>query len=412
MKATNLALTIALTALLASCGGSGQMKFGDDEYPVRTVATQSATSQATYPASLKGVQDVEIHPKVQGFLVQVNVSEGQRVSAGQVLFVLDNATYQAAVRQAQAAVNTAVAQCNTAKLQYENSKNLHANNVIGEFELQSAANTYESAQATLAQAQAALASARETLSFCYVKSPASGVVGTLPFKRGTLVSAANTLTTVSDASTIEAYFSITEKMALELSKDAGGLNGAIAKMPPVKLQLADGTLYDITGKVTKASGVVDARTGSVQLIAQFANPNHILKSGASAVVMIPHDNAAAILIPQSAVSEVQDKRFVYVLGADNKVKYTEITVDSQNDGTNYVVTSGLKEGDRFVTNGITKLSDGMQITPITEERYQQKITEAIELSSNQSTAKGFIDAMSGKSQSDEKKDDKKAEEKK
>ena len=160
-------LALAASALLfVSCGGggNGRPQFGDNEYPVLEVGTTSASSQATYPASIKGVQDVQIAPKVQGFITRINVKEGQSVSAGQVLFVIDNATYQAQVRQAQASVNTAQASCNTAKLSYENSKKLYENKVIGDFELQSATNQYEQAKAGLAQAQAALASAKEMLS--------------------------------------------------------------------------------------------------------------------------------------------------------------------------------------------------------------------------------------------------------
>ena len=366
----------AVTMLLASCGGGGgRPTFGDNEYPVVTVGTSNTTMQSTYPATIKGVQDVEIHPKVQGFITQINVKEGQTVSAGQVLFVLDNVTYQAQVRQAQAAVNTAQAACNTAKLSFENSQKLHTNGVIGDFELKSATNQYEQAKAALAQAQAGLTSAQEMLSFCYVKSPAAGVVGSLPLKVGTLVSAANTLTTVSNISSMEVYFSMTEKDVLEMGKNPGGLTGAIEAMPAVKLQLADGTLYGMEGKVTKMSGVIDPATGSVQMIAVFQNPEKLLKSGGSATVVIPHSNTSAILIPQAAVSEVQNKKFVYIVDKDNKAKYTEIKVDPQNDGNNYIVTEGLKAGDKFITNGITKLSDGMEIVPITPERYQQKIDE-------------------------------------
>ena len=366
----------AATMLLASCGGGGgRPTFGDNEFPVVTVGTSNTTMQSTYPATIKGVQDVEIHPKVQGFITQINVKEGQTVSAGQVLFVLDNVTYQAQVRQAQAAVNTARAACNTAKLSFENSQKLHTNGVIGDFELKSATNQYEQAKAALAQAQAGLTSAQEMLSFCYVKSPAAGVVGSLPLKVGTLVSAANTLTTVSNISSMEVYFSMTEKDVLEMGKNPGGLTGAIEAMPAVKLQLADGTLYGMEGKVTKMSGVIDPATGSVQMIAVFQNPEKLLKSGGSATVVIPHSNASAILIPQAAVSEVQNKKFVYIVDKDNKAKYTEIKVDPQNDGNNYIVTEGLKAGDKFITNGITKLSDGMEIVPITPERYQQKIDE-------------------------------------
>ena len=360
----------AVAATLVSCGGGGgRPTFGDNEYPVVTVGTSNADMQTTYPASIKGIQDVEIRPKLQGFLTQINVKEGQTVSAGQTLFVIDNETYQAAVRQAQAAVNTAQQQVNTAQLTYENSKQLHENKVIGDYELQTSQNTYESAKAQLAQAQAALASAKEQLSFCYVKSPAAGVVGTLPFKKGALVSGSNVLTTVANISSMEVYFSVTEKEAMRLSQ--AGLNS----LPAVKLQLADGSIYAQEGVVTKMSGVIDATTGSVQLIAAFSNPEKLLKSGMTGQIVIPRQNNNAIIIPQSCVSEVQNKKFVYLLGKDNKVKYTEIQVDPQNDGNTYVVTEGLKVGDKYVTNGITKLNDGMEIVPITPQRYQEKIQE-------------------------------------
>jgi membrane fusion protein (multidrug efflux system) len=372
MKKNCLLLFAATAMMFASCGGGGgRPTFGDNEFPVVTVGTTSSSSQSTYPATIKGVQDVQISPKVQGFIRQINVKEGQTVSAGQVLFVLDNETYQAQVRQMQASVNTAQAACNTAKLSYENAKKLFDNNVIGDFELQSATNGYESAKATLAQAQAGLASAKETLSFCYVKSPASGVVGTLPLKVGALVSAASVLTTVSNNSTMEVYFSMTEKDALEMSKSGNGLS----TLPEVKLQLADGTIYNHGGKVTKMSGVIDQATGTVQMIAVFQNPERLLKSGGSGSIVIPHENSSAIVIPQACVTEVQNKKFVYLLGKDNKVVYTEIKVAPQDDGKNYVVTDGLKPGDKYVTNGITKLSDQMVIVPITPERYQQKIQE-------------------------------------
>lgn len=370
MKMKKIVLFAAVAATLVSCGGGGgRPTFGDNEFPVTTAGTSSADMQSTYPAAIKGVQDVEIRPKAQGFLTQINVKEGQTVSAGQVLFVIDNETYQAQVRQAQAAVNAAQQQCNTAKLTYENSKQLHEKKVIGDYELKTSQNTYESAQAQLAQAQAVLASAKEALSYCYVKSPAAGVVGTLPFKKGALVSGSNVLTTVSNISSMEAYFSVTEKEAMVISQQG------LASLPSVKLQLADGSIYGSEGTITKMSGVIDAATGSVQLIASFANPEKLLKSGATGTIIIPRVSSNVVIIPLSCVSEVQNKKFVYTLGKDNKVKYTEIQVDPHNDGNNYVVTGGLKAGDKYVTNGITKLNDGMEIVPITPERYQQKIQE-------------------------------------
>lgn len=363
-------LFAAIAATLVSCGGGGgRPQFGDDEYPVTTVGTSSADMQSSYPAVIKGVQDVEIRPKATGFITRINVKEGQTVGAGQVLFVIDNETATQQVRQAQAAVNTAQQQCNTAKLTYENSQKLHESRVIGDFELQTSQNSYEVAQAQLAQAKASLASAQEQLSYCYVKSPAAGVVGTLPYKKGALVSSSNVLTTVSNNSSMEVYFSVTEKAAMQLQ--AAGLQS----LPSVKLLLADGSTYGHEGQVTKMSGVIDQATGSVQLIALFQNPERVLKSGGAGTIVIPRQATDAIIIPQSAVSEVQDKKFIYLLGSDNKVKYSEIKVDAQNDGKNYIVTEGLKTGDKYVTNGITKLSDGMEIKPITPERYQQKIAE-------------------------------------
>ena len=384
MKKNKILMFAAATLLLASCGGGGgRPTFGDNEYPVLAVGTSSTRMQTTYPAVIKGVQDVQICPKVQGFITQINVKEGQTVSAGQVLFVLDNVTYQSQVRQAQASVNTSEASCNTSKLNFENSQKLFESGVIGDFELKSATNSYEQAKASLAAAQASLASAKEMLSFCYVKSPAAGVVGTLPYKIGTLVNTSTVMTTVSNNSSMEVYFSLTEKDAMNMTQ------ASLGEMPPVQLRLADGTIYNHEGKVTKMSGVIDAATGSVQIIALFPNPEKLLKSGGSGAIVIPRSNSNAIVIPQGCVSEVQDKKFIYLLGEGNKVKYSEIKVDPQNDGKNYIVTEGLKVGDKYVTNGITKLSDGMEIVPITPEKYEQKIKDQ----AKEMTAGDIVGAM-------------------
>ena len=384
MKMKKMMMFAAVAATLVSCGGGGgRPQFGDNEFPVTAVGTSSADMQSTYPATIKGVQDVEIRPKATGFITQINVKEGQTVGAGQVLFVIDNETAQQQVRQAQASVNTAQQQCNTAKLTYENSQKLHENRVIGDYELQTSKNSFEVAQAQLAQAQAVLASAKEQLSYCYVKSPAAGVVGTLPFKKGALVSASNVLTTVSNISSMEVYFSVTEKAAMQLQ------SAGLESLPSVNLKLADGTIYGHEGKVTKMSGVIDQATGSVQLIALFQNPEKMLKSGGAGTIIIPRQATDAIIIPQSCVSEVQNKKFIYLLGSDNKVKYSEIKVDPQNDGMNYIVTDGLKPGDKYVTNGITKLSDGMEIKPITPERYEEKIKEQ----AKEMTAGDIVGAM-------------------
>ena len=402
MKIKNVLFVAALAAIatLTSCGGSkkgGLPDFGDDEFAVSTIGTSSAALQTTYPATIKGIQDVEVRPKVSGFITKVYVHEGQTVSAGQTLFTIDSETYRAAVRQCQAAVNTAKAQLNTAKLTYQNNKKLFDNKIIGQYELSTAANSLATAQAQVAQAEASLASSREQLAWCNVTSPSAGVVGSLPFKEGALVSASGqALTTVSNISTMEVFFSLSETQLLGMSKTSGSVQAAIASFPAVKLQLADGTIYSHPGKVVKMSGVIDASTGSVSLIAHFANPEKLLKSGGAGQIVIPNDNNNAIVIPQEACSQVQDKIFVYAVTKDNKVKYTEIKVNPQDDGKNYIVTDGLHVGDRIVVKGITKLTDGMQIKPITVERYNQKIAEAAKLAESQDNAHEFATTMSGK----------------
>lgn len=375
---------VALATLLVSCGGGSQGKpdFSDNEYAVRTIGASDASLESTYPATFKGMQDVEIRPKVSGFITKIYVKEGQQVGAGQVLFQIDNVTYRAAVNQAQAAVNAAQSQLNTAKLTYENAQKLHEKNVIGEYELQSTRNQYESAQAALGQAKASLMSAREQLSFCTVKSPTAGVVGSLPYKVGALVSASmqQPFTTISNGSNVDVYFSLNEKEVMELVRKEGSLQAAIATMPAVKLQLADGSIYASEGKVVKASGVVDATTGTVSLIAAFPNPQKLIKSGGSGKIVMPYQASGAIIIPQDACVEVQDKYFVYKVGKDNKVKYSEITIDTQNDGQNYIVTSGLSKGERIVVYGVNMLQEGMEIKPISEADYAKKMKKAEELS--------------------------------
>ena len=395
MKQKKWLMLAVCSALLAACGGKGDIKMGDNEYPVMTVGTQGSETQTTYPASIKGVQDVEIRPKVSGFITKLCVQEGQVVKAGQLLFVIDNTTYQAQVRQAQAALNSAKVQLNTTKLTFDNSKKLHERNVIGSYELQTAENNYENARAAVAQAQASLASAKDMLGFCFVKSPANGIVGSLPYKVGALVSAQSVepLTTVSNASSVEVYFSVTEKDVLDMSKRAGGTHAAIEDFPEVKLKLADGTLYRHPGKVVKMSGVINQATGAVSLIARFPNPEHQLKSGASGTIIVPRVSNNSLVIPQSATTEIQDKVFVYKVGPKNQVRYTEITVDPQNDGNNYVVTGGLKAGDKIVTRGLTTLKDSLEIVPLTEEQYLKKVSDAAKMGKNQSSVDGFMNMM-------------------
>lgn len=390
-------LFVALAGLaLASCGskgGNSLANMGNDHYPVVTVGESTADLQTTFPATIKGIQDVNVSPKVSGFLTSVLVHEGERVKAGQVLFTIDSETYRAAVRSAQAAVNTAKAAANTSKTTYDNNKKLFDQHIIGQYELSTSENSYQQALAQVAQAEANLASAKEQLAWCSVTSPASGVVGSLPYKKGALVNASTQLTTVSDVSTVEVFFSINEAQMLAIQKQYGSTAGALNSFPQLKLQLADGTIYNHPGKLVKMSGVIDATTGSYSLIAHFTNPEGLLKSGGAGTIIVPRIDNNAIIVPQNATAQVQDKIFIYKVDKDNKVHYTAIEVNPQNDGVNYVVTKGLNAGDRYVVKGITKLTDGAKITPITEAQYEQEVKKAEQLGAAQGNAKDFANAM-------------------
>lgn len=366
MKSRIAYLTLCLA--LVGCGNKTQIPQASNEYAVREIKTTECNLSTSYPATIKGIQDIEIRPKVSGFITKVHVDEGDFVRRGQVLFSIDRVQYEAAVKSAEAAVRVARTAVSTQKLTVKNKKMLHEKKIISDYDMEMAENQLASAEAELASARAQLIDARNNLSFCSVTSPSDGVVGTIPYRVGSLVSSttAEALTTVSNISKMYVYFSMTEKQLLEYTKGTDGVKGALAAIPAVNLQLADGSTYDQTGKVTNVSGVIDITTGSVSMRATFDNPQKILRSGGSGSVVIPIHKDNAILVPQKATYEIQDKHFVYVVGKDNKVKNTEITVLPQNDGTNYVVTGGLKAGERIVVEGINTLSDGMAIKPITE----------------------------------------------
>lgn len=378
-----IAIMVMGIVLLTACSGkkSQQMPTSSNEFAVETVQTGAADLFTKYTTTIKGVQDIEIRPKVSGNIVKQLVDEGDFVKAGQVLFVIDQTQFQAAVDQAKAGIQAVNAQINvaktgvsTAQLTFNNKKALFERQIISQYDYDVAANQLETAktqlaavQAQLAQAQAGLRAAMDQLSYCTVRATSSGVIGSIPYRVGSLVSPSivQPLTTVSNLDQMYAYFSMTEKQFLELTRANGTSEAARESLPDVTLILADGTTYGETGKVSSFSGVIDPATGSVQMRATFNNPNHVLRSGATGVLKFPVHEADALIIPQKATYEIQDKKFVYVLTTGNKVKNTEITVLDQNDGTNYVVTSGLKAGDKIVVEGVNKIKDGQEIKPTT-----------------------------------------------
>lgn len=370
-------------ALLTACGSkSSQMPEANKDFAVETVKTTEADLKTSYPATIKGMQDIEIRPKVSGYLTKLLVDEGATVRKGQPLFLIDSEQYQAAVNSAKAQVRVCQANIATQKLTVENKQALFDQKIISSYDLQMAKNTLESYEAQLAAAQASLQSAQDNLRWCTVTSPSDGVVGMIPYRVGSLVSASNAqpLTTVSNISQMYVYFSMTEKQLLGLTREQGGLSAAISKMPAVSLVLSDGTEYSQSGVVSTVSGVIDSNTGSVQMRATFDNAGHVLRSGGTGSILIPIHQKDAIMIPQKATYEIQNKKFVYVVGTDNKVQSREIEVLVQNDGQNYVVSNGLKVGERIVIDGVNRLKNDMQINPITPAQAkaaEQKAKQAL-----------------------------------
>ena len=332
---------------------------------VLTITESNSTLDSAIPATLEGENDVEIRPQVTGFLTKVHVDDGQRVQKGQVLFTIDQVQLQAAVEQAQAAVAVAQANVNTAQTNANNNKILLDKNIISASAYQTSVDALNAAKAQLSQAQAALTSAKKNLSYTTVTAPVSGIVGAIPYKEGTLVSPSTLLTILSNNSDMLAYFSLNEKTLLDLT-DGGKrtIKQAIDSMPAVTLQLATGNIYPYKGKVVAISGVIDPTTGSAQAKALFPNPDGMLHSGNTGNILIPVEHDGIVEIPQNATFEIQDMKFVYVVGDSAKVHSRPITVAPLNDGKKYIVTSGLKPGEMIVTEGIgISVADGMTITP-------------------------------------------------
>ena len=369
----------AFIILTACSGGEGNVGTGQrgpggnqtGEYPVITVSTGDVPVSDRYPATLKGKLDVEIRPQVSGQIVRLAVDEGAKVRKGQTLFVIDQVQFQEQVNAAQAAVRVAETAVATAKLTRDNNRQLSDNNVIGAYAMQTSENALATAEAQLAQAKAQLTAARKNLSFTNITSPTDGVVGSIPFRVGSLVgpTMAQPLTTVSNISEMYAYISMTERQLLQFSQNGATISEAIHNMPPVTLELLDGSQYPEKGTLSTVSGVINPATGSVDVRVLFPNASGTLLSGSTGTVIIPTVVKDGILIPQSAAYQIQERSFVYTVDDQNTAHSKEVTITDANDGKNYIVTEGLSAGDKIVTDGLISLKDGMTIVPVTPDEY-------------------------------------------
>lgn len=366
-KVYTLSLSIlAMAVILPACKkGQEQPQAAAPELAVLTVGETDSNLETGFPTSLRGENDIEIRPQISGFLTKVNVEEGQKVHKGQVLFTIDQVSLQAAVDAANAAVAVAQANYNTAQTNANNNKILFDKNIISAPAYQTSVDALNAAKAQLNQANANLVNARKNLSYAVVTAPEGGIVGKIDYREGSLVSPSTLLTILSNSSDMRATFSINEKDILNMTDNGSrSIEEAISKMPEVTLQLANGTRYSHPGKIVSISGVIDPATGAASATAIFPNPDGMLRSGNSGQVMIPSLRSSVILIPQNATYEVQDMKFCYVVGDSNKVHSTPISIATENDGKNYIVTDGLKTGDVIVTEGVgISVKDNMIIQP-------------------------------------------------
>lgn len=375
MKKTTWLIASLLTVGLAlpSCGGGAKegqaQQVAAVPYKTMTVSAGDRELEQSYSATIRGRQDIEIYPQVSGRLMKLLVNEGDVVRKGQTLFVIDQVPYQAALAQAKANVQAAKAALSTAKITFDAKQRLFNEKVISQIELETARNAYQSAEASLAQAKAMELNAQNNLSYTTVTSPADGVVGTLPYRQGTLVSASmpSPLTTVSDNNQMYVYFSLSEKALLDLTRKYGSLEAAVKSMGAVQLKLSDGSLYDTLGKVESISGVIDRSTGASSLRAMFANPNHLLHSGATGSIILKHNYSNVIVIPQAATYQIQDKLFVYKV-VDGKATSTMVMVEPISNGTEYLVTEGLQAGDLIIAEGAGLVREGTPVAPANPEQ--------------------------------------------
>ena len=364
-------LVFPVIATMVSCGGKDQQAGAAantvKDYPVITISPHSTTLNIDHPATIEGQQNVEIRPKIDGYIERIFVDEGATVKKGQRLFQINAPQYEQEVRTAQANIKIAQANVNAAEMEVNKVRPLVEKDIISSYELESAQFTLQSNQAALAQAQATLVNARTNLSYTMVTSPVNGVIGTLPYKIGSLVSSTTTLplTTVSNISNIYAYFSINEKQALAFEAVAkGATNEERAKyIPPVTLVMANGNEFPEKGRIETASGMINIETGSVRIRATFPNPKSIVRSGSSGIVRIPVTIDTAILVPQKSTYEIQGKKFVYLVSDSATVKSVEINIRPDNSGQFFVVEEGLKAGDKIVLEGVAGLRENMAIKP-------------------------------------------------
>ena len=372
MKRKILAFVIGAAALTACHQTQVKSTQKENFYETMEVTRSDRTLTTGYSAAISGVQTVEIRPQISGMITDILIEEGESVTKGQVLFVIDQTPYKAAYEIAVANVKSAEAALSTAKLILESNKDLYEQDVVSEFDLMTAQNDLVEAEAKLALCKAEEVNASNNLSYTEVRSPVNGVASMIPYRVGALVNSniAQPLVTVSDDSRVYAYFSMAENQMLDMVQQYGSLNNAIRQMPEVELIMSNGDKYEHTGKINAISGTISESTGAVSIRAVFNNRNHLLRNGGSGTIIIPMTLKNCIVIPQAATYELQDRVFVYKV-VEGKASATEIHISPQNNGVEYIVEEGLEVGDVIVAEGAGLIKEGAVIRSKSEKEAEE-----------------------------------------
>lgn len=359
---------IALVFLIVSCKSTGEQNEYSPDYQTMVLKPSSKRMETNFVSVLKGKQNVEIRPQIYGTITEIRIKEGAPVRKGEILFIIDQAPYRGALKIATANVKSVEAKLATARLTVSSKETLRKENVISDFELQTARNALLEAQAALEQAEAQQSNATTDLSYTEIKSPVNGVAGMTPYRVGALVDSniAEPLITVSDDEYVYAYFSMTENQILDIILQQGSLEKLMQDAAEVKLRLSNGSLYTHIGKIDAVSGTIDPNTGTVSIRAIFPNPERLLRNGGTGQVVLTTLKPDCLVIPQSATYEIQNRRFVYKV-IDGKAVSTPIEVEDTNNGKEYIVIYGLQEGDTIISEGAGLVSEGATVSKTTNQ---------------------------------------------
>jgi membrane fusion protein (multidrug efflux system) len=334
--------------------------------PVATIISGTDTTYQEYPASIEGTVNVEVRPQVSGSLDKVFVDEGAFVNAGQPIFKINDQPYRAQLNNALASQHAAEGALANAQLEIDKLTPLVENKVVSDYQLKTAKAAYAIAKANIEQAKANVSTAQINVGYTLIKAPVSGYIGRLLKKQGSLVAPtdADALTLLSDVHNVHVYFSLGEQDFVSFKEQYPGetLKDKLKQLPSVDLLLADNSEYTQHGKIDMIDGQFDKNTGAITLRASFPNAQGLLRSGNTGKIRLSLQHKDALIVPQSATVEMQDKVFVFAVADSNKVKKQAITIVGKT-GSNYLVKDGVKAGDEIVLSGFDHLQEGTVIQP-------------------------------------------------